>query len=52
MNVLSIDIDYAFSPTISVYDDFVEGSRITLDEQNKIFQQNQLPTPEVNQEKL
>ena len=52
MNVLSIDIDYAFSPTISAYDDFVEGSRISLDEQDKIFQQNQLPAPEVNQEKL
>ena len=52
MNVLSIDIDYAFSPSISAYDDFVEGSRISLDEQDKIFQQNQLPVPEINQEKL
>ena len=52
MNVLSIEIDYAFSPTISVYDDFVEGSRISLAEQDKIFQQNRLPIPEINQEKL
>ena len=52
MNVLSIDIDYAFSPTIAIYDDFVEGSRISLAEQDKIFQQNQLPAPKINQEKL
>ena len=31
MNVLTIDVDYAFSPSISEYDDFVRGSAIELD---------------------
>lgn len=52
MKVLSIDIDYAYSPTISVYDDYVEGSRISLDEQKEIFKKLKLPEPKVNHEKL
>ena len=52
MNVLSIDIDYAYSPTISVYDDYVEGSRVSLAEQLEIFKENNLPLPAANQVKL
>ena len=37
-NVLSIDIDYAYSPTISLYDDHIEGSRISLQDQQKKYQ--------------
>ena len=51
-NVLSIDIDYAYSPSISAYDDHVEGSRISLGEQQKIFSDLCLPEPAVNKEKL
>ena len=51
-NVLSIDIDYAYSPTISLYDDHIEGSRISLQDQQKILAELNLPEPEVNQEKL
>ena len=51
MNVLTIDIDYAFSPSISEYDDFVRGSAIDLD-----LQLNQLKrlglTPRLNEDKL
>ena len=52
MNVLSIDIDYAYSPTISIYDDYVEGSRVTLEEQRSILSGLGMPAPEVNLEKL
>ena len=52
MHVLSIDIDYAYSPTISVYDDYVEGSRVTLEEQKAILSDLNMPTPEVNLEKI
>lgn len=51
-NVLSIDIDYAYSPIISLYDDYVEGSRITLEDQEKILSDLGMPKPQVNQEKL
>ena len=51
-NVLSIDIDYAYSPSISAYDDYVEGSRISLGDQQKIFADLCLPEPVVNKEKL
>ena len=49
MNILSIDIDYAFSPTICDYDDYIEGSRISLAEQNEINRKLNLPRPKVNQ---
>ena len=52
MNVLSIDIDYAYSPTISAYDDYVEGSRVSLAKQLEIFKENNLPLPAANQSKL
>ena len=52
MNVLSIDIDYAYSPTISIYDDYVEGSRVTLEEQKSILAELGMPAPEVNPVKL
>lgn len=52
MNVLSIDIDYAYSPTISVYDDHIEGSRVTLDEQKLILADLGMPAPKVNPEKI
>lgn len=49
MNILSIDIDYAFSPTICDYDDYIEGSRISLAEQSKINRKLNLPRPKANQ---
>ncbi len=52
MHVLSIDIDYAYSPTISVYDDFVEGSKVTLEEQKKILDSLGMPSPKVNPTKI
>ena len=52
MIVLSIDIDYAYSPTISSYDDYVEGSRISIDEQREILSEINAPAPKVNLEKL
>lgn len=52
ISILSIDLDYAYSPVIAVYDDFVEGSRISFEAQQDIFEQNSLPTPTVNPEKL
>lgn len=33
MNVLTIDADYVYSPSISEYDDYVDGSRIELGKQ-------------------
>ena len=51
-NILSIDIDYAYSPTISLYDDYVEGSRISLAEQQEILLKANAPAPQVNQDKL
>lgn len=52
MHVLSIDIDYAYSPTISTYDDHVEGSRVTLEEQKLILEDLGMPAPKVNSKKL
>ena len=52
MNVLSIDIDYAYSPSIASYDDYIEGSRVTLAEQKRILSAVGAPQPEVNQAKL
>ena len=52
MHVLSIDIDYAYSPTISTYDDHVEGSRVTLEEQKLILEDLGMPAPKVNSRKL
>ena len=37
MKILSIDIDYMYSPLISRYDDFVVGKSISVDEQSKIL---------------
>lgn len=52
MNILSVDLDYAFSPSISAYDDFVEGGRISLAAQKAIFERENLPPPTVNLAKL
>ena len=52
VKILSIDIDYAYSPTISIYDDFIEGSRISLEEQAKIIKEKNLPEPKINLTKL
>ncbi len=52
MNILSIDIDYAYSPTISRYDDDVAGSKVPIEEAIAQFGQNGRPTPQVNAEKL
>ena len=52
MNVLTIDIDYAFSPHISLYDDYVEGSRITYENQRKILSNKGFAEPKINQEKF
>ena len=52
MNILSIDIDYAYSPTISLYDDFVVGSSITPEEQIDRLKKSGLPMPSVNPEKF
>jgi len=49
---LSIDLDYAFSPTISQYDDYIEGSRISLTQQKKILKENNLPEPTINIDKF
>ena len=52
MNVLSIDIDYAYSPSISNYDEFIEGVRISDEEQSSILKNNAIFKPECNPEKL
>ena len=51
-NILSIDIDYAYSPTISVYDDYIEGVRISEEEQELILQEHNVPKPTCNPEKI
>ena len=51
-NILSIDIDYAYSPTISVYDDYIEGVRISEEEQELILQKHNVPKPICNPEKI
>lgn len=52
MHILSIDIDYAYSPGIEIYDDHIVGSRISLAEQSKINSELKLPTPKINPVKL
>ena len=52
MNVLSIDIDYAYSPSISNYDEFIEGSRISDEEQLSILKNKVIFKPECNPQKL
>ena len=52
MNVLTIDIDYAFSPMISTYDDHVIGSRISLEEQKNILLGKGFTEPEINHKKF
>ena len=52
MHILSIDIDYAYSPTISLYDDDVEGSKVAIEEAIARFGKNGRPIPQVNPEKL
>lgn len=52
MNILSLDIDYAYSPTISAYDDYVVGSAISTETQQKIFKDKNLPEPKVNPQKI
>ncbi len=52
MNILSIDIDYAFSPDISKYDDFVQGSSLSHDDEWKNLFTKGFGKPRVNQEKL
>ena len=51
MNVLTIDVDYAFSPSISEYDDFVRGSAIELDLQLQQLEKLGM-TPKLNDKKL
>tara|TARA_A100001015_G_scaffold319899_1_gene444382 strand:+ start:3335 stop:3895 length:561 start_codon:yes stop_codon:yes gene_type:complete len=51
MNVLTIDVDYAFSPSISEYDDFVRGSAIELDLQLEQLEKLGLK-PRLNEEKF
>ena len=50
--VLSIDLDYAFSPVIALYDDFIEGSRVSLAEQQAILERHNAPKPQLNPAKI
>ena len=50
--ILSIDLDFVFSPLIAQYDDFVEGSRISLDEHRRVREQVNLSSPTVNPDKI
>lgn len=52
MNVLTIDIDYAFSPSIAIYDDYIIGSRISIESQKSILNKKKLPEPKLNIEKF
>mgnify|MGYP003138019773 CR=1 FL=1 len=52
MNVLTIDVDYAYSPSISAYDDFVVGSKITIEKQKEIFRSKNCEKPTLNEQKL
>jgi hypothetical protein len=52
MHILSIDIDYAYSPGIEIYDDHIVGSRISLSEQMDINNNLKLPSPKINPAKL
>jgi len=51
MNVLTIDVDYAFSPSISEYDDFVSGSVIDLNLQIEQLEKLGM-RPELNEKKF
>lgn len=51
-NILSVDIDYAYSPTISEYDDFIKGSSITPEKQMEELKKLNLPLPLINFEKF
>jgi len=50
VKILSIDIDYMYSPLISEYDDLVKGKSISVEEQKKILSAAGF-TPMVNVEK-
>ena len=52
MNILTIDIDYVFSPHISAYDDYVIGSKITIEEQKKILYDQGFKNPKINEKKF
>ena len=52
MKILSIDVDYAFSPDISRYDDFVEGSNLSTEEEWKILSTRGFTKPKINEKKL
>ena len=52
MNILSIDIDYAFSPDIAKYDDYVNGSKLTSEEEWLALEARGFTKPSVNNEKL
>lgn len=51
-NILTIDIDYAFSPDIASYDDYVIGSRIDITEQKKILLKKGFGAPRLNKQKF
>ena len=50
--ILSIDVDYAFSPDISRYDDFVQGSKLSCTEEWSSLAGKGFTKPRVNQKKL
>lgn len=52
MKILSIDVDYAFSPDISKYDDYVCGSSLSHEEEWKVLSDKGFSKPKVNREKL
>lgn len=52
MKILSIDLDYAFSPDISKYDDFVTGSSLTSKEEWEKLEARGFTKPRVNKAKL
>ena len=52
MKILSIDLDYAFSPDISKYDDFVTGSSLTSKEEWEKLKAKGFTKPRVNKAKL
>ena len=52
MKILSIDVDYAFSPDITKYDDYVKGSSISTKVEWEKLRQLGFHKPRVNQKKL
>ena len=52
MKILSIDVDYAFSPDITKYDDYVKGSSISTKVEWEKLRQLGFDKPRVNQKKL